>query len=410
MKLKTFVFAVVALFATSFAQADCAFTGSGSVKILSNDFPAINAINAAALECNSSSLTVTANATTEHQDIQVEALTANPANFNAVVVASSSIVTLNSAGLIRPLNDLVAKYGSHLAPSQLATIDGNIMGIAFMANAQHLFYRTDILEAAGVAPPKTYEEIIAAAEAIRSAGLMQYPITGTYKAGWNLAEEFVNLFLGTGGEFFEPGTAAVSVNNGNGVATLNMMKQLASYMHPDYLTFDSAICAPQMAQGEAAIANLWGSRAAYVLDPANQADAVTGNIAFASAATIGGGNIPSSTLWWDGWTIATNQTDEEAETAFRVMLEGTDAEMVQGNNDLTVWLDSAYEIQPAAAGVFATASAGAKSYPMVPYMGMLHTALGSNIPDFLQGKESASQTLTDITDAYNAAAKEAGYL
>ena len=47
---------------------------------------------------------------------------------------------------------------------------------------------------------------------------------------------------------------------------------------------------------------------------------------------------------------------------------------------------------------------------MVPYMGMLHTALGSNIPDFLQGKESASQTLTDITDAYNAAAKEAGYL
>ena len=68
---------------------------------------------------------------------------------------------------------------------------------------------------------------------------------------------------------------------------------------------------------------------------------MTGNIAFASAATIGGGNIPSSTLWWDGWTIATNQTDEEAETAFRVMLEGTDAEMVQGNNDLTVWLDSA---------------------------------------------------------------------
>ena len=89
MKLKTFAFAVVALLATSFAQADCAFTGSGSVKILSNDFPAINAVNAAAMECNSSSLTVTANATTEHQDIQVEALTANPANFKAVVIASS---------------------------------------------------------------------------------------------------------------------------------------------------------------------------------------------------------------------------------------------------------------------------------------------------------------------------------
>ena len=117
------------------------------------------------------------------------------------LLRAAQLSRLTQAGLIRPLNDLVAKYGSHLSPSQLATIDGNIMGIAFMANAQHLFYRTDILEAAGVAPPKTHEEIIAAAEAIRSAGLMQYPITGTYKAGWNLAEEFVNLFMGTGGEF-----------------------------------------------------------------------------------------------------------------------------------------------------------------------------------------------------------------
>ena len=165
MKLKTFVFAVVALFSASFAQADCAFTGAGSVKILSNDFAAVNAVNAAAMECNSSSLSVTANQTKEHQDIQVEALTANPANFNAVVIANSSIVPLMTGGLIRPLNDLVAKYGSHLAPSQLVTIDGNIMAIAFMANAQHLMYRTDLLKAAGVAAPKTYEEILAAADA-----------------------------------------------------------------------------------------------------------------------------------------------------------------------------------------------------------------------------------------------------
>ena len=205
MKLKTFVFAVVALFSASFAQADCAFTGAGSVKILSNDFAAVNAVNAAAMECNSSSLSVTANQTKEHQDIQVEALTANPANFNAVVIANSSIVPLMTGGLIRPLNDLVAKYGSHLAPSQLVTIDGNIMAIAFMANAQHLMYRTDLLKAAGVAAPKTYEEILAAADAIRSAGLMQYPLTGTYKAGWNLGEEFVNLYIGLGGEFFESG-------------------------------------------------------------------------------------------------------------------------------------------------------------------------------------------------------------
>ena len=92
------------------------------------------------------------------------------------------------------------------------------------------------------------------------------------------------------------------------------------------------------------------------------------------------------------------------------MLEGADGEMVRANNDLAVWLDPAYAPQPASAGVFASAAAGAQSYPMLPYMGILHTAFGSNIADFLQGKESAEQTLTDITDAYTAGAKEAGFL
>jgi len=43
-------------------------------------------------------------------------------------------------------------------------------------------------------------------------------------------------------------------------------------------------------------------------------------------------------------------------------------------------------------------------------MGLLHTALGDNIGDFLQGKESAEQALTDIEAAYSSAAKEKGFL
>ena len=38
------------------------------------------------------------------------------------------------------------------------------MAIAFMANAQHLFYREDLLEENGIEVPTSYEEILAAAE------------------------------------------------------------------------------------------------------------------------------------------------------------------------------------------------------------------------------------------------------
>ena len=81
------------------------------------------------------------------------------------------------------------------------------MAIAFMANAQHLFVRKDILDKVGHDIPKTYEEVLAACKAIRDAGIMQYPFAMLSKPDWNLGEEFVNMYLGHGGEFFKPGTA-----------------------------------------------------------------------------------------------------------------------------------------------------------------------------------------------------------
>jgi hypothetical protein len=43
-------------------------------------------------------------------------------------------------------------------------------------------------------------------------------------------------------------------------------------------------------------------------------------------------------------------------------------------------------------------------------MGTLHTAIGAEIVEFLQGAESAEQALADVEAAYVAAATEAGYL
>ena len=47
---------------------------------------------------------------------------------------------------------------------------------------------------------------------------------------------------------------------------------------------------------------------------------------------------------------------------------------------------------------------------MLPYMGLLHTALGSELSDFMQGRESAEDALRDTEAAYTAAAREGGFL
>ena len=69
-----------------------------------------------------------------------------------------------------------------------------------------------------------------------------------------------------------------------------------------------------------------------------------------------------------------------------------------------------YKPTDAARGVFAAAKMNTTPYPMLPYAGLMHSAIGKEIADFMQGKETAEKTLSDIEDAYKASAKEKGFL
>ena len=410
LNLKTLLGAAAAtIVAGGAATAGCGIT-SGNISVLANDFPALHAVVSTAEECAGDGVTFSKHHTAQHREIQVAALTADPAEYTAVIVANSSSVPLINNDLIRPLDDLVAKHGQHLKKSQLITVDGKIMAIAFMANAQHLFVRKDILDQVGKPIPATYEEVLETLQAIREAGIMEYPFTALFKADWNLGEEFVNMYLGHGGEFFKPGTAEPAVNNEIGIATLNMLKALTEYTNPDFLTYNTSTVAPIWEAGNLAIAQLWGSTGGQLLDDEGSTPEVVENTVLASAPRVAGGSTPASSLWWDGFTIAKNISDEDAEATFVAMLNGISDEMVKANNDAAVWLMDAYVPGKAAQGVALTAAGGTQPYPMIPFMGLLHQAFFTELPDFLQGNETAEQTLIDIEASYVAAAKEQGFL
>ena len=383
---------------------------NGRVNIVGNEFPAIQTVGAGAQECTGGS--VTTNLTADHQKINVAGMQGNPAEYTSAIIANSSIVALLNEDLLRPLDDLVAKHGQDLKKNQLITIDGKVMAVAFMANAQHLVYRSDILKKAGVNPPKTYEEMLAAAKKIRDMGLMKNPVGGAYKAGWNLAQEFNNMFLGFGGQHFKAGSAEPNVNSDAGVKALIMMKELSAYMNPDFLTHDSNATSAEFRAGNVALMNMWGSRAAVLTTVDGVPDEVKNGFAIAGPMTVGGGSIPASTLWWDGWTVAKNISDADAEATFVALKNGIRPANMKDSEiaSQAVWLIDGYQPTPKATGVFDAARMNTIPYPMLPYMGLMHTALGAELSDFMQGKESASQALADVEAAYIAAAKEKGFL
>ena len=219
------------------------------------------------------------------------------------------------------------------------------------------------------------------------------------------------MYLGHGGDFYEPGTANVAINNDKGVATLEMLKALSGYMNPDFLTHDSNLTSDEWYAGNVAMMNMWGSRTGNLMKPESSAPEVHTNTKVGGPMTVAGGNTPASTLWWDGWTVAKNVSDADAKATFLALKKATSPSLLNDSNmGEAVWMIDGYKPAPVNEGVFAAIAAGTTPYPMLPYHGLLHTALGDNIADFLTGKESAQQTLSDVEAAYTAAAKEKGFL
>ena len=403
------IFSLVSTVAYAGGHSPCGVT-DGKINILANEFTTLRIVMEEAEKCAGPDADFNVTFSVDHQKLQGPALAANPSEFSAKIVTNGSITPLMNEGLLRPLDDLVEKYGQGLNKSQLITFDGKIYAVAFMANAQHLWYRESIFNELGIAVPTTYEEVIAAAAKIKASGKMANPYAGAFKAGWNLSQEFVNMYLGHGGEFFKPGTAEPSINNAKGVAALNVIKQLTELSNPDFLTQDTNAVKEEWESGNVAIMHVWGSAAASLLDDEGD-QAIKADTRLAAPPTVGGGSDAATTLWWDGISIATNTSDADAEASFRALVgAASSSEMANANPNATVWLINGYTPGDAALGVAAAAKMGSAPYPSIPQMGLLHGAMSNEMVEFLQGTESAEQALKDIEAAYIAKATEQGFL
>lgn len=394
----------VSLMGTS-AFAACAFENTVPLKSLTAGFEAWKAATDAMAECGN----FQAELDQEFRTKQPAAFEANPSLYHIGGVSNGTITPLLNAGTIRPLDDLVEKYGQNLSPNQLIRVDGKIMAVAMMVNTQHLMYREDVLSDLGIEVPTTWDEVFAAAEKIKEAGVVDYPIGSTMKSGWNVAQEFVNMYPAFGGAFFNDDNTT-AVNSEAGMKALDVMKRTLEYTDPEVLVSDSTYVQQQFQQGKIAMSNLWASRAGAMNDAAESQ--VAGKVLMSGAPLAMDGGAPATTLWWDGIVIAANISDEEADAAFRVAMEGLDAEMVQGANEAAIWLVQGYQPGPLAAGAIATATAtpAPPPYPSTTQMGLLHTALGNELPAFLTGERGAEATLIAIEEAYTTSAKEAGVL
>ncbi|GAA0834341.1 extracellular solute-binding protein [Marinomonas arenicola] len=402
MKKSTLSTLIVLSTLSSLSYASCDFKNTQEVKTISASFAAWKAVTNAMAECGHVSSTLDS----EFKTKIGSALAANPSLYEVAGVANGTFVPLLNGGLIRPLDSLVKKYGQNLNPNQLIKVDGKIMAIAMMVNTQNFMYRKDIFEKLNLKVPTTWDEVLVDAEKIKKANLVEYPLGGAYESGWNLGLEFINIYLSYNANLFDGNQP--SINNAAGIKTLEMMKKLSAYMDPEYLIADPTFVQKQLQHGKIAMANLWASRAT-AFDNKEESQVVGKVYMSATPKSIADGH-PASTMWWDGITIAKNITDEQADNAFRVAMQGLNQDMVKKNMDDAIWLVKGYKPSRLSDGAIQNAINRTPSYPLNSKIGLMHSALGKDVSDYLTGQKTAEETLKEVEYNYITAAKESGLL
>ncbi len=406
--------AVILFVLPGMAQARCekiANAKAGEVNIIGNSFPALQHIAKEMESCTQGGLKVQFKMTPNARpEIEQAFASEGKVPFDAAVVSMGVYSGLQSKGQLQSMTDLVSKYKAKykIEDNMLVKVNGEVMAIAFMQNAQNLFYRKDLFDKHGIKAPATYADMMEAAKTLKAKEPgIEFPIAQTFAKGFDSQVEFVNLYAGYGGKFFKTGSAAPDFNNEAGVKALETMKAMTAYMTPNYLASNSDDVMNQFQQGKAAMGVLWASRAARMDDAASSK--IVGKMEFAAAPAVMVGGKSATHLWWDGVVMPKNMSGDR-ETVFQVMMEALNEETMVKGNDLTIWIRSAYKPTRFGTGVSASAKAGAPVWPTEPYFSLAQGELGKIIPDVLTGAVAPKAGLDAAAAAYTKAAAEKGFI
>ncbi|HEV7319967.1 MAG TPA: ABC transporter substrate-binding protein [Ensifer sp.] len=220
--------------------------------------------------------------------------------------------------LTEAAKDVVGQHFPSIIASQ--TVNGRLVALPAFTDAPALYYRKDLLEKYGKAPPKTWDELAVIAKEIqekeRAAGkpdLWGYVFQGNAYEGLTCnALEWIKS--SGGGQIVEP-DGTVSVNNEKAAAAIDRIKGWIGTISPQgVLAYQEEESRGVWQTGNSVFMRNWPY--AYALGNGDDS-AVKGKFAVAPLPTATDGDQPSSTL--GGWNVAVSKYSEDQEAAIALV-------------------------------------------------------------------------------------------
>lgn len=314
------------------------------------------------------------------------------------------------AGWILPLDEMMdeamkSRVKNDLLPGPVnaVTVDGKIYAIPWNSQGGLLYYRKDILEKEGLAPPKTWDELIAQAKELSQ----KYNINGfvgQYKQYEGLVCNVLELFESYGGHFLDDGGKPV-VNSPQNVKAMKTMMALKEFMPAGVNTYQEKESQETFLSGGAVFLRSWNS--AWPLVEGSQVKDKVG----IAPLPQGDGGKHVSTL--GGWNLAIAKNSKHPKQAYEFIRwlsekEQQKVKAIDGGRlptDKSLYQDQEVIAKNPAFKDFYDILIGGVSRPKSAKYGKVSEAIQQEVSLAFNGQKTPEQALADLQKKLEESAK-----
>ena len=279
--------------------------------------------------------------------------------------------------------------------------DGRYYGVPWILDTKYFFYNKKMLGEAGVSPPDTWDGVVEAARAIKSKGVVEYPLIWSWAQAEALICDYTTLLGAYGGKFFDE-SGEPAFNSGGGLQALEFMR----------MTLDEKLSNPAstesleedvrriISQGEAAMALNWTYMFALANDPNESQVAGQIDIAHTPKGPAGAPGVNGSM----GIAIANGSQNQDAAWKYIQFMTSQKIQNQYAKLSLPIWKSSydQEEVIQALPQVVPIAKVQLNDMILRPvvtnYNDVSHT-LQVEIQQALTGEKSPKQALDDAASA-----------
>ena len=279
--------------------------------------------------------------------------------------------------------------------------DGRYYGVPWILDTKYFFYNKKMLGEAGVSPPDTWDAVVGAARALKSNGVVEYPLVWSWAQAEALICDYTTLLGAYGGKFFDEG-GEPAFNSGGGLEALEFMR----------MTLDEKLSNPAstesleedvrriISQGEAAMALNWTYMFALANDPNESQVAGQIDIAHTPEGPAGAPGVNGSM----GIAISNGSQNQDAAWKYIQFMTSQKIQNQYAKLSLPIWKSSyeQEEVIQALPQVVPIAKVQLNDMILRPvvtnYNDVSHT-LQVEIQQALTGEKSPKQALDDAANA-----------